>query len=630
MESLLLGFKESHEDDVVEDKSHSFKLVPWISWDEWNFVKGSLFSSSPDSMNSALQRISTWRSRGCIPVVIEVTASIIEIQQKDPFFRDDLSEDALQSQEMLSMLYCMAIMRLVNGVVEKTRKKTEVSIGEAANAIGIPRMLIDIRHEGSHRELPSLQLVRLASMKALDWLKSYYWEPQEKAIPINETADLRKEIKCRLRELALCLKAKQTSRSSSLQVKGKRVRHMEHLHGHNKFLFLMAGKTSHCKSTGSKKQVTKSLKNILRLYTSFSSEVVYILLELLLKALDSSDFTEHVVESQIGHEKKQTECDDWKCVVLKLSNKEPELLLTLLYAVLEKIETQEEIMRCEIGEHHNLESFANSRQIELLSYLFEWLVENLKTLYPVSHKEPTERKDSLTEPILPKETLLGLLRKCLLLSCPGNKKLMDSALVLAQMTGDNSLLYKLKKFASIWVSNSYIREEISVDSHTKILLSEQEDSIRRAEEKFKVIRHRQMKGTNVKPTDSNVGVNSRWVVAKSWNPCPIGMLPHNLGFSGHLPVLVCNDESREARKVSDSEEHWELNLSGKREADCPIEELDSTFVKKMKENEADCESYDKDDTACEGVMGRLMVDGVWKKVAKEELLTIASAVRLLV
>lgn len=34
----------------------------------------------------------------------------------------------------------------MNGVVEKTRKKTEVSIAVAADAIGIPRMLIDIRH----------------------------------------------------------------------------------------------------------------------------------------------------------------------------------------------------------------------------------------------------------------------------------------------------------------------------------------------------------------------------------------------------------------------------------------------------------------------------------------------------
>ena len=40
----------------------------------------------------------------------------------------------------------------MNCVVEKTRKKNEVSIAEAADAIGIPRSLIDIRH-GKQREL---------------------------------------------------------------------------------------------------------------------------------------------------------------------------------------------------------------------------------------------------------------------------------------------------------------------------------------------------------------------------------------------------------------------------------------------------------------------------------------------
>ncbi|CAN4096928.1 unnamed protein product [Withania somnifera] len=197
------------------------KLVPWISWDEWNSIRHSLFSSFPPSVAFALQRISTWRSRGCVPVSVDVTASIVHIQHKDPFFRKDLGGNALESEEMLSMLYCMAIMRLVNGVVEKTRKKAEISIADAANAIGIPRMLIDVRHEGSHRDLPSLQLVRLASTKALDWLKSYYWEPQKNAIRRDSTASLRKEIKRKLLEMAFCLKVKQTNSSPSPE---KRIR----------------------------------------------------------------------------------------------------------------------------------------------------------------------------------------------------------------------------------------------------------------------------------------------------------------------------------------------------------------------------------------------------------------------
>ena len=41
---------------------------------------------------------------------------------------------------------CFLFERLVNGVIEKTRKKREVSIAVAATAIGMPRTLIDIRH----------------------------------------------------------------------------------------------------------------------------------------------------------------------------------------------------------------------------------------------------------------------------------------------------------------------------------------------------------------------------------------------------------------------------------------------------------------------------------------------------
>ncbi|KAK6137210.1 hypothetical protein DH2020_029047 [Rehmannia glutinosa] len=633
MESML-GFNEHLQDDVVEDKSHSFKLVPWISWDEWKFVRESLFSSSPNSVASALQRISTWRSRGCIPVAIDVTASIVEIQQKDPYFRNDLNDSSSQSEEMLAMLYCMGIMRLVNCVIEKNRKKNEISIGEAADAIGIPRMLIDIRHEGSHRDLPSLQLVRLASKKALDWLVSYYWEPQEMAIPIqnNQTANLRKEIKRRLREVALCLKVKQMAKSNSSHVKGKRVKQAaEHLYGRSKFLFLVAGKPSHSNSTGSKKQLAKSLKNTLRLYSSFSSEVVYILLEYLLNALDSSN-SEHLEDTEIVRttENKQTAFDDWKSVVLKLSRKEPEFLITLTEAVLEKMETNEG-MDSEIAltlsdsssdDNQSPENSTKSRRIELLSRLLAWLIGNLKTLNPVSKKESAEsNKNSNIAKHPPEGTVLGLLRRCLLVSSRGNKQLMGSALTLAQLTGNTSLLHKLKKLALLQQpSNS------ETNSCNETLLSGQEYSIHQAEEKFELIKRR-TQSNREKPNYSDVGSKSRWAVTKSWNSCPIGMLPSKIGFSGRLPVLDCVDECREIVPLSDSKEICKPS-PGKREAEIGVEKMDNTRLKKL-ETEKDYVMQDEADVG-EGVKGHMMIDGVWRKVGEEEMFAIASAVKVLV
>nr|XP_023924408.1 uncharacterized protein LOC112035804 isoform X2 [Quercus suber] len=105
-------------------------------------------------------------------------------------------------------------------------------------------MLIDIHHEGSHRELPALQIVRSASLKALDWLISYYWEPQKKAIPFQggSTASIRKEIKFKVHELASCLQVDQSPLPDPSVVKGKRSRHSELLCGCNKFFSLVAGK----------------------------------------------------------------------------------------------------------------------------------------------------------------------------------------------------------------------------------------------------------------------------------------------------------------------------------------------------------------------------------------------------
>ncbi|CAL5428179.1 unnamed protein product [Camellia sinensis] len=579
MESLL-GFMETTSSfdvdvDVDVDRSCDYKLVPWLTWDEWDLVRDSLFSSSPHSITLSLQRITVWRSRGCLPIVIEVTASIVEIQQKDPFFRVDLGDDALDSEEMLTMLYCMAIVRLVNGVVEKTRKKTEVSIAEAADAINIPRMLIDIRHEGSHRDLPSLRLVRLASIKvykvskrrkriadkdqsrnfgtsgALDWLKSYYWELQKKAIPFQSDGigSLRKEIKYRLCELAFWLKIKHTKGSSSSLAKGKRAG----LNIANNFAGVISFSLLW---PANPKPNLQSLQDTIPPRKSAQipprkSAASY-------RFRSPGDWDLEQASFSLF--------DDWKPVVKKLSNKEPELLLNLIKAILEKIETQK-AMEYESGRTcHIRENTTGVHHIERVSDLFEWLVRNLKGLKPIGRGHSAiVTEGSSIDTSLPKATLVKLLQKSLLVSSPSNNQLRDAALVLAHMIGNSSLVQKLNKLCFLDASNPKFDEENSPAT---------------------------MKSNVLKTTDGDVGNNNRWVITKSWNSCPIGMLPCDVVW---LPVLVCDDDDKE-----------------------------------MRGSEGVCESDGKDDTLSEGVKGRLMIGGVWKKVEAEEVFAIASAVRILV
>ncbi|XP_024992844.1 uncharacterized protein LOC112526677 isoform X2 [Cynara cardunculus var. scolymus] len=585
MESqLVLGVNEITSNEAFGEGN--YKLVPWISWDDWSSVRESLFSSSPGSIDLALRRISAWRSRGCLPVVIEVTASIIEIQQKDSFFRDGLSESDILEEDMLTMLYCMAIMRLVNGIVEKTRKKNEVSIAEAADAIGIPRMLIDIRHECSHRDLPSLRLVRLASTKALDWLKAYYWEPQKMAIscPSERTANFRKEIKSKIRELAFSLDVKKAARSGSSVVKGKR----------------------------SKKHINKALKNLLKLYSSFPSEVVSILLEFLLKALESADVVELPDSSPVSNSGTyDTQLDDWKALVMKLSNKEPEMLLSLLKVVLQMIETHE-ASKHDAGEHLKPKYNSGFHETDHLSCLFEWLVGNLKDLKTCRRKITTAGTPNKKS--LPKSALVHLLRKCLMVSSLGDNHLTTAASVLAQRAGNQTLVVKLNKLASLHASNTDFVKEHIIDSES--FYNQQENYIRQAANNLDILKQKLSQKNNLR-TAVKTKI-TKWSAAKSWKPCPIGMLPSDVGSSGLVPVL--DDQKVDQVKEKDSGEV--KRCGGKREADGVLENSD---VKKLKE----CKLFDEEDED-RMLKNGLMIGGVWKRVTEDELINMASAVRILV
>ncbi|KAJ0084749.1 hypothetical protein Patl1_29369 [Pistacia atlantica] len=582
----MLGFEEemmSVDHEILSSSSsNSYKLVPWLSWQEWDFVRESLFSSSADKVASALDRISTWKSRGCLPVVIDVTASIIEIQQKDPYYRDKEEQptDVLESEQLLAMLYCMAILRLVNCVVEKTRRKSEFSIAEAAAAIGIPRTLIDVRHEGSHRDLPALQVVRDCSDKALDWLKAYYWEPQKKQIPFqrDSTADIRRDIQSKFQELAFCLKYKENTQVGSSLVKGKR----------------------------SKKKVAGCLKTLVQLYSSFSSEIVSVLLEFLLNALDFSNLefqnNSHAVQNI------PMAFNDWKPVLTRFSHKEPELLLTLLHTVLDMIGDAE----------------ANKYET----------VGLLRRLKPLQNTDPAaEFKVSAAGKNISNAVLVKLLRKCLLVLATGNKLLMDSAMQLAQLLGNTSLLEKLNKLSSIYSPHIDFNEENSSSLlSSKKLVLQHDDFIHQAAKKLELVKRLRMKSKVVNTADGKVETSNRWAVAKSYNSCPIGMLPRDLGSAGCLPILVCYDKKQSKPDLSERKERWELSLySSRREASFNIQMLDNSRVKKMKATVEGCEmNNNKDVLSFEGAEGHLMIGGVWKKVGEEELHSIESGVRILV
>ena len=224
--------------------------------------------------------------------------------------------------------------------------------------------------------------------------------------------------------------------------------------------------------------------------------------------------------------------------------------------------------------------------------------------------------------------LKELLRKCLLVSSFGNNLLLDSALHLAQLVGNSVLMEKLNKLRSLGLSSTEVIEENSSLEISKFV-SQEEESINRAAKKLELVKLHRMKSMFVKAAD-DVRSSNRWVVAKSWNPCPLGMLPRALGSSGCIPVLDCDSDRHKDTELVKGKNKWELNrCSGKREASDDIQLLDFSSPKKLKETVENHESGGGD-VSSPGTCGHLMMDGVWKKVGETELQGIASAVRILV
>lgn len=65
----------------------------------------------------------------------------------------------------------------MTGLVDSEQdSKYKISMYVKAKEIGIPASFVELRHEATHGDLPSLAVLRRASEKALEWLWNDYWQ----------------------------------------------------------------------------------------------------------------------------------------------------------------------------------------------------------------------------------------------------------------------------------------------------------------------------------------------------------------------------------------------------------------------------------------------------------------------
>lgn len=54
-------------------------------------------------------------------------------------------------------------------------KRRKLSMYSVAKTIGLPATFVELRHQATHEELPSISKLRTATQKGLRWIWGYYW-----------------------------------------------------------------------------------------------------------------------------------------------------------------------------------------------------------------------------------------------------------------------------------------------------------------------------------------------------------------------------------------------------------------------------------------------------------------------
>ncbi|KAI8613946.1 Las1-like-domain-containing protein [Chytriomyces sp. MP71] len=151
------------------------RIVPWATFSEWEQVRGWLFGQRIEGV----RRVKAWASRGKVPAAVDATALFVEIAIRDAA--------GVVSEHELRLMYSMAFVRFVNGVVDTQQKGMyAASVAGIAESLGLPTWFVDLRHAGTHDRLPSIALLRAGCHQALDWLNANYWVVQ--TTYINNTA----------------------------------------------------------------------------------------------------------------------------------------------------------------------------------------------------------------------------------------------------------------------------------------------------------------------------------------------------------------------------------------------------------------------------------------------------------
>ncbi|XP_064206455.1 ribosomal biogenesis protein LAS1L isoform X1 [Anguilla rostrata] len=150
----------------------SAHVVAWINKAEWDQILEYLYSKDCALQKFALHRISAWKGRfgNSTPVAVESTADLVRCQVLD-------RSGHLETDDLV-LLYGTALVRFVNLITERKQRKVAAPLRRLANKLNIPEWIVNLRHDITHRRLPTLKWCRKGCQFVLEWLQQEYWSRQ--------------------------------------------------------------------------------------------------------------------------------------------------------------------------------------------------------------------------------------------------------------------------------------------------------------------------------------------------------------------------------------------------------------------------------------------------------------------
>ncbi|PWY67203.1 glyoxylase [Aspergillus heteromorphus CBS 117.55] len=146
-------------------------FTPWKEHSQLLAVRGQFyplpFHDGPDMRSKACATVGAWKLRGNLPHPVEATALLT-----DAILHDDAQKNSIFS---IRATYSAAFCRFVTGLVDSKIHGQRKTMFQRAIDLGLPASFVELRHEATHRELPSLTVLRNATQRSLEWLWDYYW-----------------------------------------------------------------------------------------------------------------------------------------------------------------------------------------------------------------------------------------------------------------------------------------------------------------------------------------------------------------------------------------------------------------------------------------------------------------------